>query len=146
MHFEPFEFGIFWKSQRWVPPKNIWVDEKSEVDADSKKCKICVVQMAKNLVHSFYHILYQPKGVPTPSYNFSGTGDIIFEIVKEFWILCSCAFEKCITIYKLLLNISTFLACRTLARLIMIEISPKSLPYNSMVQLQWLRRTFYQRR
>ena len=31
LHFEPFEFGIFWKSQRWVPPKNIWVDEKSEV-------------------------------------------------------------------------------------------------------------------
>ena len=33
-----------------------------------------MVQMTKNLVHSFYHILYQPKGVPTPRDNFSGTG------------------------------------------------------------------------
>ena len=56
------------KSQRWVP---LWVD------ADSKKCQICVVQMAKNLVHSFYHILYQPKGVPTSSCNFSGSGGIL---------------------------------------------------------------------
>ena len=55
------------KSQRWAPPKNLWVDESKRwaplwVDADSKKCQICVVQMAKNLVHSFYLILYQPKG------------------------------------------------------------------------------------
>jgi hypothetical protein len=35
---------------------------------------VYVVQMAKNLVHSFYHILYQPKGVPTSSHNFSGSG------------------------------------------------------------------------
>ena len=30
-----------------------------------------MVQMTKNLVHSFYCILYQPKGLPTPSHNFS---------------------------------------------------------------------------
>ena len=30
--------------------------------------------MAKNLVHSFYYILYQPKGVPTSRNNFFGTG------------------------------------------------------------------------
>ena len=33
-----------------------------------------MVKMTKNLVHSFYYILYQPKGVPTPRDNFSGTG------------------------------------------------------------------------
>ena len=44
------------KSEGWAP---LWVD------ADSKKCQICVVQMTKKtLVHSFYHILYQPKGCP----------------------------------------------------------------------------------
>ena len=53
------------KSEGWAP---LWVD------AGSKKCQICVVQMAKNLVHSFYHILYQPKGVPTSRDNFSGPG------------------------------------------------------------------------
>ena len=47
------------------------------VDADSKKCQICVVQMTKkNLAHSFYYILYQPKGVSSPRDNFSGTGGI----------------------------------------------------------------------
>ena len=47
------------KSQRWVLPKNftLWVD------ADSKKFqKIQMVQNAKNLLHSSYHIHYQPKG------------------------------------------------------------------------------------
>ena len=53
------------KSEGWAP---LWVD------ADSKKCQICVVQMTKNLVHSFYYILYQPKGVPIPRDNFSGSG------------------------------------------------------------------------
>ena len=43
-------------------------------DVDSKKCQICVVQMAKNLIHSFYYILYQPKGVPSSHCNFSGSG------------------------------------------------------------------------
>ena len=33
-----------------------------------------MVQMAKNLVHSFYYILYQPKGVPSSRDNFSGSG------------------------------------------------------------------------
>ena len=28
----------------------------------------------KTLVNTFYHILYQPKGVPTSSHNFSGSG------------------------------------------------------------------------
>ena len=56
-------------------PQTKWVDESERwaplwVDADSKKCQICVVQMAKNLVHSFYHILYQP----ISSDNFSGSG------------------------------------------------------------------------
>ena len=69
------------KSQRWVPPKKLGLMKSQRwvplwVDADSKKCQICVVQMAKNLVHSFYYILYQPKGVPSPSCNFSGTGGI----------------------------------------------------------------------
>ena len=40
---------------------------------------VYVVQMAKNLVHSFYCILYQPKGVPTSSQNFSGTGGTYLE-------------------------------------------------------------------
>ena len=81
------------KSQRWVPPKNLWVNEKSEVGTPLKtwvdeskrwaqgfkKCQIQMVQNAKNLVHSFYHILYQPKGVPTSRDNFSGTdGTLIY--------------------------------------------------------------------
>ena len=33
-----------------------------------------MVQMAKNLLHSFYYILYQPKGVPSSHCNFSGSG------------------------------------------------------------------------
>ena len=56
------------ESERWVP---LWVD------ADSKKCQIGVVQMAKNLAHSFYNILYQHKGVPISSHNFSGTGGMV---------------------------------------------------------------------
>jgi hypothetical protein len=42
----------FWvdESKRWAPPKKFWVDESKWweplwVDADSKKCQICVVQM-----------------------------------------------------------------------------------------------------
>ena len=31
-----------------------------------------MVQMTKNLLHSFYNMLYQLKGVLTPSNNFSG--------------------------------------------------------------------------
>ena len=31
---------------------------------DFKNCRICLVEMAKNLVNSYYHILlYQPKGM-----------------------------------------------------------------------------------
>ena len=33
--------------------------------------------MAKKLVHSFYYILYQPKGVPSSRENFSGTGGML---------------------------------------------------------------------
>ena len=64
------------KSQRWVLPKNftLWVD------ADSKKFqKIQMVQNAKNLLHSSYHIHYQPKGAPTSRGNFSGSGGNYFE-------------------------------------------------------------------
>ena len=39
-----------------------------------------MVQMTKNLVHTFYHILYQPKGVPTPRDNFSGTVGMSFSL------------------------------------------------------------------
>ena len=35
--------------------------------------------MAKFLVHSFYHILYQPKGVPSSRDNFSGSGGTYLE-------------------------------------------------------------------
>ena len=135
------------KSQRWVPQKYLWVDEKSEVgtplktwvDENSevgtplknlgwwkvrgghpsknlgwwkvrgghplktfglmkvrgghpfglmeipKNAKL--VQMAKNLVHSFYHILYQPKGVPTSSCNFSGSGGMLWKFRN--WLLDS---------------------------------------------------------
>ena len=68
------------KSQRWAPPKNLWVDESKRwaplwVDADSKKCQICVVQMAiKPGTHFLLYTLYQPKGVPSSRNNFSGTG------------------------------------------------------------------------
>ena len=51
------------KSEGWAPPENVLVDE-SEGWADSKKCQICLVQMTKNLTHSFYYMLYQPKGCP----------------------------------------------------------------------------------
>ena len=44
----------FWvdESKRWAPPKKFWVDESKWweplwVDADSKKCQICGVQMTK---------------------------------------------------------------------------------------------------
>ena len=41
--------------------------------------------MTKKLVHSFYHILYQPKGVPTSRDNFSGTGGTGFtELLNNF--------------------------------------------------------------
>ena len=62
------------KSEGWAP---LWVD------ADSKKCQICVVQMTKNLVHSFYYILYQPKGVPIPRDNFSGSGGSLLQMAKK---------------------------------------------------------------
>jgi hypothetical protein len=83
----PKNFGLM-KSERWAPPKNFWVDESKRwaplwVDADSKKCQICVVQMAKNLVHSFYHILYQPKGVATSSHNFSGSGGTSIGVINQ---------------------------------------------------------------
>ena len=92
-------FGLM-KSQRWAPFYKTWVDESKWwaplwVDADSKKCQICVVQMAKNLVHSFYHILYQPKGVPIPSHNFSGTGgkNVPSEIITlHYALLGPCHF------------------------------------------------------
>jgi hypothetical protein len=48
-----------------------------------KKCQICVVQMEKNnMVHSFYYI---PKGLPSPSHNFSGSGDTYLSQGKEFF-------------------------------------------------------------
>ena len=37
-----------------------------------KKCQV-QFRWQKNLVYSFYYILYQTKGVPSPSHNFSGT-------------------------------------------------------------------------
>ena len=57
------------KSEGWAP---LWVD------VDSKKCQIQMVQMTKNLTNtlSITYILYQPKGVPTPRDNFSGTGNL----------------------------------------------------------------------
>ena len=57
------------KSEGWAP---LWVD------ADSKKYQIQMVQMTKNLAHSFCYILYQPKGVPIPRDNYSRTGGTIF--------------------------------------------------------------------
>ena len=42
-----------------------------------------MVQNAKNLVHSFYHIPYQPKGVPTSRNNFSGSGGMYKIVVVE---------------------------------------------------------------
>ena len=51
----------------------------------SKKCQIQMVQNAKNMVHSFYHILYQPKGVPTSIDNFSGSGGKY--LLMTFWMI-----------------------------------------------------------
>ena len=86
-------------------PKTMWVDESERwaplwVDADSKKCQICVVQMVKNLAHSFYHILYQPKGVPISGGNFSGSGGKLqLESIKvkihKFCFLCPLAHSVC---------------------------------------------------
>ena len=39
-----------------------------------KNAKFKWFKRQKNLVHSFYYILYQPKGVPTSRDNVSGTG------------------------------------------------------------------------
>ena len=68
--------------------------------------------MAKNLVHSFYYILYKPKGVPSSSHNFSGTGGSwlswlikimpkfgVCRLAMEFWIsagsrICVVSFMK----------------------------------------------------
>jgi hypothetical protein len=55
------------KSQRWAPPKIFWVDESKRwaplwVDADSKKCQICVVQMAKNTVSLFLSYTLSTRG------------------------------------------------------------------------------------
>ena len=41
-----------------------------------KNAKFKWFKWQKNLVHSFNYILYQPKGVPTPRDNFSGTGSM----------------------------------------------------------------------
>ena len=38
------------------------------------KAKFEWFKWQKKLVHSFYYILYQPKGVPSSSHNFSGSG------------------------------------------------------------------------
>ena len=67
------------KSQRWAPPRNLWVDESKRwaplwVDADSKKCQICVVQMTKKPGTLFLSYTLSTQGVPTSRYNFSGTG------------------------------------------------------------------------
>ena len=51
----------------------------------SKKCQIQMVKNAKNMVHSFYHILYQPKGVPTSIDNFSGSGGKY--LLMTFWMI-----------------------------------------------------------
>ena len=91
--FEPFEFGISWNLHQ---PKGVPTSDFSSTQVFrgyppltfhqpkgylgvptsdfSKKCQIQMVQNAKNMVHSFYHILYQPKGVPTSIDNFSGSG------------------------------------------------------------------------
>ena len=58
------------KSEGWAPLKTYRLMK----NVGSKKCQICLGQMKKKLVHSFYYILYQPKGVLTPRDNFSGTG------------------------------------------------------------------------
>ena len=69
------------KSERWAPPKNLWVDESERwapfwVDADSKKCQICVIQMTKNPRTLFLSYTLSTQAVPTPRHNFSGTGGI----------------------------------------------------------------------
>ena len=67
------------KSQRWAPPKNLWVDECKRwaplwVDADSKKCQIFVVQITKNPGTLFLSYTLSTQGVPTSRDNFSGSG------------------------------------------------------------------------
>jgi hypothetical protein len=48
------------------------------------------------MIHSFYYIPYQPKGVPSPRNNFSGTGGISLIKVSyfkmSFW--CDCFDQK----------------------------------------------------
>ena len=65
-----------------------------------RNAKIQMVQNAKNLVHSFYHTLYQPKGVPISGGNFSGSGGKLqLESIKvkihKFCFLCPLAHSVC---------------------------------------------------
>ncbi len=67
------------KSKRWAPPKKLGLmkvrgGHPFGLMQIPKNAEFVVVEMAKNLVHSFYYILYQPKGVTTPRDNFSGSG------------------------------------------------------------------------
>ena len=65
------------KSQRWVP---LWVD------ADSKKCQICVVQMTKNPGTLFLSYTLSTQGVPTSRDNFSGSGGMYMKKERaSFW-------------------------------------------------------------
>ena len=64
------------KSEEWAP----------RVDTDSKKCQIQMVHMTKNPENfSFYYILQQPKGVPTPRDNFPGTGGTLLYVIYAIY-------------------------------------------------------------
>jgi hypothetical protein len=41
-----------------------------------KNAKFRWFKWQNSLAQSFYRMLYQPNGVPTPNHNFSGTGGI----------------------------------------------------------------------
>ena len=62
--------------------------------------QILMVQMTKNLVHSFYDILYQSKGVPTPSHNFSRTWGTYFPIGHILLGTIYHALKSLISIYE----------------------------------------------
>ena len=57
------------KSEKWAP---LWVD------ADSKKCQICVVQMTRKPLPFFLSYTLSTQGVPTSRDNLSGSGGILF--------------------------------------------------------------------
>ena len=67
------------ESERWAPPKPCGLMKVRDghpfgLMQIPKKAKFKWFKWQKPLAHSFYHILYQPKGVPISSHNFSGTG------------------------------------------------------------------------